>query len=98
MNIVTVIICSLGIFITIIVSIIYSLIHQINESTYVSFEQLYSHKKYHKFFIDSANAGKENSPFLENDIIETIDNGSKIIDSVGNLFEGVECNDSKPEW
>lgn len=64
----------------------------------VSFEYLYSNKDYSKISSDSAKAGKGNSPFLQDDITVTMLNGSVIMNSIGNLFEGVLCDDSKPKW
>lgn len=93
-----VILSIIAVIVTIIVAIIYVIMKSKTVFREISFKDVYNNKSYNKVEKDSLNAGKENSPFLDKDIIDTIKEGNKIVNSTGNLFEGVLNYDSKPNW
>lgn len=59
---------------------------------------LYSKKALRKIAVQSNIAGKQNCPFLDCDIFQTIDNGTKTINALGNMFEGITNYETKPRW
>lgn len=97
MNIYVVLII-ISILITIIFAIIYTIMKRKNCFEAIKFKDVYNNKNYNKVEEDSLCAGKVNSPFLDKDIFYTIKKGNEIVNSTGNLFEGVVSYDTKPNW
>lgn len=91
------IIISVSFFITIILSVLYSLKHNTASNGFNSF-RLYYRNTLKKIGIQSNNAGKQNGPFLECDIFQTIDDGINTMNAIGNMFEGISNYDSEPRW